>query len=139
MRVLLSSSRTWKDWRVIWADLDADLAEAQAAGEEFVLVHGHCPRGGDAHADAWGRRHEAAGLERFRVERHPADWKKHGSKRAGGIRNRVMVETGVDKARFYIHDDSDGATGCLKLAHKLKVPVIKTRRKWGPWEEGDLE
>jgi hypothetical protein len=130
-RVLVSGSRTWRDDAAIWCDLDQALAEATASGLRLVLVHGHCPRGADAHADAWGNQ-----VEQDRnppgiviVERHPANWDMHG-KKAGFIRNRVMVESGIDIALVYVHDDSKGALHTLGLARAAGLRR-KVYRRWG--------
>lgn len=128
MRVLVSGSRTWKDVEVIWGDLDAALAEANARKEHLVLVHGHCQRGADAHADEWvGQMEQAGGL--VIVERHPADWDRHG-KKAGFIRNRGMVESGIDIALVYVHDDSRGALHTLGLVRAAGLRR-KVRLRWG--------
>lgn len=48
------------------------------------IVHGKCPTGADAMADAWGNRHALV------VVACPADWDKHGNA-AGPIRNEEML------------------------------------------------
>ena len=137
-RVLVSGSRTWRDKEAVWRKLDevfAGCTERSPTGARMVLVHGMCGEGADNWADLWGRTQPDV-----IVERHPAEWKKFGRKVAGMIRNKEMIDSGIDVALFFIHDDSPGATGCLKLAKprwpiKPRVPVIKTMRKYGPWDE----
>lgn len=129
-RVLVSGSRTWADKASVWLRLQQELdhcVEPSPTGALMELVHGHCPSGADQLADRWGRTQP-----NVIVERHPADWPGFPT-RAGMIRNRVMIESGIDVALFFIHDDSPGATGCLRMARKAKVPSIRIMRKYGPW------
>lgn len=130
-RVLVSGSRTWLAPQLIWEDLEDCLREATSLGERMILVHGHCPRGADRQADQWGNQPESGrrngGI--VIVERHPADWDMHG-KEAGFLRNRVMVESGIDIALVYIHDDSAGAAHTLGLARAAGLRR-KVHRRWG--------
>lgn len=130
-RVLVSGSRTWLAPQLIWEDLEECLKEATYLGLRMILVHGHCPRGADAYANSWGEQDER--LRRnggvVIVERHPAGWGMHG-KRAGFLRNRVMVESGINHALFYIHNDSPGAMHALGLARAAGLRR-RVRRRWG--------
>ena len=111
MRVLITGSRTWDDEETIRAALDAVAGSAAAAGfDRLTVVHGACPQGADAIADAWVRAHPAA-----TAERHPANWQKHG-RGAGMVRNRAMVKRGADLVLAFIRDDSPGATQCADAA-----------------------
>lgn len=82
-RVLVTGSRTWTDTAVIRAELARVWGDGDA-----VLVTGACPTGADALAETcwrvWGGR----------VERHPADWVRHG-RTAGFRRNAAMVAAGA--------------------------------------------
>lgn len=114
-RVLVTGSRTWTDGRII-ARAFLGLLDL---GEPITIVHGACERGADALA------HERAHPLGFGVERHPADWKKHGHA-AGPIRNREMVAT-LDPERDLVLAFWDGASkgtlGTIKLARDRGVTV----------------
>lgn len=111
MKVLVTGSRSWDDEQTIREALDAVASSAEAAGyPRIVVVHGACPKGADAIADAWVRAHPTA-----TAERHPAMWNRHG-KIAGRARNREMVKAGADLVLAFIRDDSPGATHCAEVA-----------------------
>lgn len=89
MRLLITGSRGWYDEAKIEAVVKDFMSWAETKGEEFVLIHGHCPKGADALADMVGRRLGlVVGETLIRV---PADWKKHG-KGAGPKRNQQMLD-----------------------------------------------
>jgi hypothetical protein len=103
-RILFSGSRSWDRREPVFAALDILARSALEAGyDRVVLVHGACPRGGDAHADAWYR--AKRGEMPLGVERHPANWRDHGRK-AGYIRNLSMVQSGGDVCVAFIRYDS---------------------------------
>jgi len=113
-RVLVTGSRTWTRAAAVVAALDVLHAEHGAA---LVVVHGACPRGADAIAEAWCRRRRAP------VERYPADWST--GRGAGMARNAAMVATRPDLCLAFIHDRSPGATHCAELAEAAGVPTIR--------------
>jgi hypothetical protein len=120
-RVLFTGSRSWNREDVIWTALDIIAESALAAGfDRVVLVHGACPTGGDAHADAWYR--AKRGEMPLGVERHPAEWSKYG-KRAGYLRNQVMAWAGADVCLAAIRDQSKGASMCAELAERAGITV----------------
>lgn len=84
-RIAVTGGRDFADWEKVWQALDI-VAQAEP---DFVLVHGACPTGADAHAHAWGvnRRQD--------MDISPADWKRYGW-RAGFRRNQEMVDSGLD-------------------------------------------
>lgn len=111
-RVLVTGSRTWTDMDVIRRALDA-------IGEDFpppyYLVEGDAP-GAD-------RMTALAALDNgWKVERHPANWDKHG-KAAGFLRNREMVETGADVCLAFVKAKSKGAMMTVGLARQAGIPV----------------
>lgn len=119
MRILVTGSRDWdNDAQVA---LQLRIACAKYDPRAITIVHGACPRGADAIADEYARRWRLA------VERHHADWDRHG-KRAGFVRNAEMVKAGADLCLAFIRDSSRGATHCADLAENAGIP---TRRYTG--------
>jgi YspA, cpYpsA-related SLOG family len=117
VRVLVTGSRTWEDETLIIKVLGEAWA-VTPPGEEFVIVHGDCPRGADAVADYVAR---AMGWE---VEPHPADWDRFG-KAAGPLRNIEMVKAGADVCLAFIRDGSRGASHCARTAQAAGIPVVR--------------
>lgn len=133
-RVLVTGSRTWADEQAI-ADalLEAWHDALQDGANGIVVVHGACPRGADAIADAWC---EANGVP---VEVHPAQ--NHPAQdfgpwpAAGPRRNAYMVGLGADLCLAFISPcenprcrracphPSHGAAGCAGLAKTAGIPV----------------
>lgn len=129
-RILITGSRTWSDEGTIWDALNDAIDEQAKNGEhEFVIVHGHCPRGADAIADFYcedqaGWRDNAG--QQLAVERHPADWKRNG-RHAGPLRNQRMVDAGADLCLAFIRGNSRGATDCARRARTAGIPVKEWR------------
>lgn len=121
-RLLITGSRDWGDATVIREALDYALHRAQ--GRTLIVVHGACPSGADHHAERLAQWLRSKGLP-VDVERHPADWKRHG-RGAGPIRNQYMVSLGADLCGAFIRNDSRGATGCANLAEAAGIPT----RRW---------
>jgi hypothetical protein len=113
MRVLVTGSRDWEDWRAVCRAF-ADI-ECAHPGERFTLIHGTCT-GADTIADTEAQRLGWA------IERHPAKWLEHG-KAAGPIRNQEMVDSGADICLAFIKDNSRGATHCANAAEKAGIAV----------------
>jgi hypothetical protein len=111
--VLVTGSRTWTDT----ATIRSALAQVWGDGTA-VLVSGACPTGADRIAEQtwtrWGGH----------VERHPADWARHG-RSAGYRRNAAMVTAGADLCLAFIRDGSRGASHTARLA---EAAGITTRR-----------
>lgn len=110
-RILVTGSRTWTDRRVIRDAL------ATVWHPNGVLVSGACLRGADALCEQcwehWGGQ----------VERHPADWKRHGRPRAGFVRNGEMVAAGADVCLAFIRAGSSGASDCAGRARRAGIPT----------------
>lgn len=110
-RVLVTGSRTWTDTRTIRDALAAEWGQGRN-----TLITGACPRGADRLAEqcwrAWGGH----------VERHPADWDRHG-RAAGFRRNAAMISDGADVCLAFVRDHSRGATHTATLAAQAGIPV----------------
>lgn len=75
--VLVTGTRELRDPAPVRAELERLQPD--------LVIHGWCPKGVDAHADAWARER---GLIVVRVA---ADWKRDGKRAAGPKRNSVLV------------------------------------------------
>ncbi|MER7500481.1 SLOG family protein [Nonomuraea pusilla] len=148
-RILITGSRTWSDERTIWDALTGTIDQAASTGEhEFVVVHGHCPRGADAIADFYcedqaGWRDNMSQV--LAVERHPADWAtctaacpttwhRHTGRGgftfcplAGHHRNQHMVNLGADILLAFVKGNSRGATDCVRRARAAGIPTMEWR------------
>ncbi len=87
-------------------------------GHEHVIVHGACPTGADAMADAIAREWGGG----MTVERHPADWQRLG-KGAGFARNAEMVDLGASVCLAFIRNRSRGASHTAGLAEEAGIPT----------------
>jgi len=120
-RVLVTGSRTWTDTGTIRDALASVWGDGAA-----VLVSGACPRGADRLAEQlwtrWGGR----------VERHPADWDRHG-RGAGYRRNTAMVAAGASVCLAFVRAGSPGASHTAALAKAAGIP---THRHTEPTQEG---
>jgi hypothetical protein len=124
LRVLVTGSRDWEDERAVrQALIDVWIA---CDPNRLTIVHGACPTGADAIAEAWGTAMAERAPTTVTVERHPADWQQYG-RRAGHLRNAEMVKAGANLCLAFIRNNSPGATGCLKLAVKAGIPVQSWR------------
>ena len=109
--MLVTGSRTWTDTGTIRDALASVWGDGSA-----VLVSGACPRGADRFAEAcwtrWGGR----------VERHRADWDRHG-RAAGYRRNTAMVERGAEVCLAFLRGNSRGASHTAALAEAAGIPT----------------
>jgi hypothetical protein len=120
-RLLITGSRGWTDVDTIERALH-HWWFFNGADPNMVLVSGACPNGADAICEyIWAR-------QGLKIERHPADWDRHGKKRAGPIRNQAMVDSMPDYAIGFILDNSRGATHCIEAAIKAGIPVEVYRK-----------
>jgi hypothetical protein len=116
LKILVTGSRDWTDARSIELEMFRALYETKTTFSEAVLIHGACPTGADALADAYAR---ATGMH---IIRRPADWERYG-KRAGFLRNAELVDLGPDVCLAFIRSKSRGATMTANLAEKAGIEV----------------
>lgn len=135
MRILVTGSRDWTDWRT----LNLALIETAKSDRDVTLVHG-CARGTDSLAAA------AARKLGWQVEDHPADWnapcrascgpRDHRRPGRGGVeycpaagdyRNQAMVDQGADVClAFFVHGSlNKGTTDCATRAKKAGILVVR--------------
>jgi hypothetical protein len=132
-RVLVTGSRDWTDEHRVSKPLTALLATTNFLGETLTLIHGACPSGADAMANAWAEWHLQRGAL-VEIERHrPEDFGPWPA--CGPIRNRHMVNLGADCCLAFIgpctsrrcsrpeSHGSHGATGCADLAEAAGIPT----------------
>lgn len=116
-RILITGSRGWTHRESIRDAILLVLARhPDIPAGEWTLVHG-AAAGADTIA---GEEATALGLQ---VEVHPADWEQYG-KRAGFIRNSLMVGLGADVLLAFVLDQSRGATMTVNLARKTGIETL---------------
>lgn len=115
-RILITGSRDWQDE----IEIMSAIADVASPPDGWTLVSGACPNGADAIGEAFAK---GLGLT---VERHPADWARHG-KRAGFVRNAEMVALGADVCLAFIRNSSKGASMTADLAERAGIPTRRFR------------
>lgn len=134
MRVLVTISRTWRQWSRARGVLEAVYERHPDA----VLVHGDAKQGDQTLAGIW---RSLGGVD----DPMPADWdtcdpendvacrRQHRKKRrddteycptAGHRRNTTMVETSPDLVLAFIRNNSRGATDCATKARDAGFRVV---------------
>lgn len=113
-RVIVAGSRAFTNY-----DLLRDTLDRLLAGKlpDVVVISGCAPG-----ADTLGERYAAERC--LAVERHPADWEKHG-RAAGPIRNREMAEAAGPGGGCVLFWDgkSRGTLNMLGIATNLGLQV----------------
>lgn len=107
MRVLITGSRQWRDYKKIWNRL-AQLPEGT------TIVHG-AATGADHMA------HSAALALGFEVEPHFPDYDAYGYKVAPLARNEKMVNLGADLCIAFPTSGSRGTWHCYNMAFKAGI------------------
>lgn len=118
-RILIAGSRGC-DPRPLEIDeaLKAFDPNIQPALEKFVVVTGGA-KGADIAGARW------ATYRGHTNEIHEADWDQYG-KQAGYIRNKEMVDSGIDIALIFWDGESKGTANTMKLVRAARIPhVIK--------------
>lgn len=119
-RLLITGSRDWDDRHTIEvalrmvAETHADVCNL----DDLVLVSGACPNGADRICEEVWEEHHG------KVERHPADWQRHG-KSAGFVRNEEMVDLGAQLCIAFIKNNSRGASMTARLAEQAGIEVMR--------------
>lgn len=117
VRILVTGSREYSDEKFFQKIFhEADTRLRRKGVESFILVSGGC-RGADLLAEK-----VCSHLGWF-IERHNAQWDKHG-KRAGFIRNKEMIDSGIDYCFAFPRGESKGTRMTIRLCENKK---IKTR------------
>ena len=135
-RILVTGSRTWPDSLRLLVAHALDYAAYEYVGATHpgavTLVSGACPTGADRIAE------ECAKERGWRIERHPADWDRYGS-RAGVRRNLEMVERGAAVCVAFLMPcanprcvrtdphESHGTTHCVASTRSAGIPVMEWR------------
>lgn len=127
-RILVTGSRSWTDRDALEWQLGVAVREAELQGRGVVIVHGACPEGADAMAD------EVAIANGWKVERHRANWRKHG-RGAGFRRNEEMIATCPDLVLAFLMPctrqacarrsphPTHGGGHCARRAAEAGIPV----------------
>lgn len=117
-RLIVAGTRTFSDYPILRAKLDALLAGKVRQGVHVVIIQGGA-RGADALA------------ARYAIERGyecvdvPADWDAHG-KAAGPIRNKQMSEMGEALVAFW-DEVSRGTADMIRQAEQKGIPIRVVR------------
>lgn len=143
-RAGVTGSRDWYRPGII-----REWARGVLAGHpDAVLISGHASGGADMLAEReWaqlaGYRNAGEAAAAGRIERHAADWTRHG-KQAGFIRNAEMVASGADEWAAFVRPctkqdcrtpgthDSHGTEHCARIAEEAGIPV-KRYSYWSQW------
>jgi hypothetical protein len=117
MRTIIAGSRTAR-----WADVLAGIQACPWSSEISSVLSG-CAFGADLCGEDWAR------LRGVPIERHPANWKKHG-RGAGPVRNAEMVSK-ADALIAIWDGESRGTADVIEKASAawLKVFVWRFGRK----------
>lgn len=123
MRVAVTGSRQWHDRPRIRAILKRLQREAEAAGEEFIVIHGACPDGADKIADEICQS-ELGLVPGETLIREPAQWKRYG-RAAGPVRNQKILNDHGPNIVYAFRNGtrSSGTDDMIKRAKKAKVPT----------------
>jgi hypothetical protein len=140
MRILVTGSRSWTNYRTLSREIVHYIGEHYPITvdhyglpvdwntRDVVIIHGACPHGADALADAYALTNWIA------QEPYPADWKRNG-RGAGYARNTAMVDSRPDVCLAFIDQcrknpctrpgihGSHGATHCADLAEAHGIEV----------------
>lgn len=125
MRVIVCGGRNFDDYALLESELDALHAQ-----HRFTLVIHGAARGADSYADHWARSRHVD------VEKYPAQWKVHGNRKAGPIRNTQMLVRLTDGEGLsngfgvlvVAFPGGKGTADMTRQAEGIGVPVIRIRK-----------
>ena len=124
MRILVTGSRDWTDTATIQEML---LAQAGKRPREFVtLVHGSQVSRDRRTLVRYGADYlagEVAKQQGWQVETYPAEWQRY-RRRAGPLRNQLMVDHGADVCIAFPMPDSKGTWDCVRRARAAGIPLV---------------
>jgi YspA, cpYpsA-related SLOG family len=115
MRILVSGSRIFDEEPLLFSVLD-DLHAIDAEYGPVTIIHGGA-RGADNIAARWAYNNKQ------KTEVYYPDWNKYG-KAAGILRNKDMLDTGVDVVVAFPRGAARGTKHMIKIAEEAGVRTI---------------
>lgn len=122
MRILITGSRKMTDYDLMRSEIINTINYFAVDSSTVTIVHGNA-KGADALAQQVA---QALGLK---VEAYPADW--NIGRKAGPLRNQLMVDKGADACLAFAYQDSKGTKDCAQRARKANIPIKYI--KLGKW------
>lgn len=122
VRIIVCGSRDYPNVLLVGAVIDCLVETCHRMAKSLVLVHGDCPTGADAIADACASRAISRG-EAVLIERHPAPFKTLGPS-TGPRRNREMAARGASACIAFWDGASRGTASMMAEATIAKIPVL---------------
>lgn len=114
-RIIVCGCRNWADRDQVARNLSVEWA-LHGGPYGHVVVHGDCPTGADAFAEAWCAN---VGVQ---TEKHPANWERDG-RAAGPVRNRAMARAGAAVCLAFWDGKSPGTLDMIQTAIRQGIPV----------------
>lgn len=115
MRVLVCGGRTFHNVALAVATLDGIHAETPIS----EIISG-ASKGADRIGEYWAR------LNKIRLLRFPADWKRYGNRAAGPIRNRQMLDEGKPDL-VVAFPGGKGTRNMVRQAFDAGVKILEIR------------
>lgn len=142
-RFAVTGARDFTNWKVLFDTLN----ESGILRYDLTLKVGDAKTGADFFTYQWAY---ANCMDEDLFIRFKADWEKFG-RAAGPIRNKAMIDSGVDKLFAFPTDNSIGTINCCEYAkgkgisvyfpEAVKWNLSDTQPKWFEWAKeltGDL-
>ena len=112
-RIVVAGSRKYNNYNEAKKYIDFCISNIKNE-HSLIFVSGGC-----SGADMLGEKY--AEENGYKIERHPADWKRYG-RAAGPKRNKEMVEVS-DLVICFWDGESRGTKSMIFFANKLKKPL----------------